>query len=97
MKSGTYIFTFLFMMFALGVTHSTYAIADNPPNIVFFLSDDQGIEAIDGSPAWPDVLQTHSPVIANLATQGTVFQYTRVVAYLPFLHMIQPNHSTDSK
>lgn len=53
------------------------AVSAAPPNIVFILSDDIGIDAVEGA-NWPNDLQCHTPNIAHLATQGRVFINARV-------------------
>lgn len=47
------------------------------PDLVFILTDDQGIDAMQG-PTWPNTLDVHTPRLAALAEQGTVFPFTRV-------------------
>ena len=46
------------------------------PNLIFFLTDDQGIDAIEG-PGFPNDLDCHTPQLARFAKQGCVFLYTR--------------------
>lgn len=50
--------------------------AADRPNIVFILSDDQGIEAIAGD-YWSNELNVHTPNLSALARQGVVFRNTR--------------------
>jgi len=53
------------------------AIASDPPNIIFILTDDQGVDAIEGE-AWPNNLDCHTPRLSHLASQGRVFSQVRV-------------------
>ncbi|MBL1216167.1 MAG: hypothetical protein D8M59_01580 [Planctomycetes bacterium] len=46
------------------------------PNLVFILSDDQGIDAIEGA-NWPNDLNCRTPNLAKLATEGRVFSNCR--------------------
>lgn len=55
----------------------TAAAAADRPNLIFVIADDQGVDAIDG-PGWSNELDVHTPVLANLATQGRVFRQARV-------------------
>lgn len=54
----------------------TKSEADHP-NIVLIVSDDQGIDAIQG-PSWPNELNCRTPILASLAGQGRVFRGARV-------------------
>lgn len=49
----------------------------DPPNIIVIINDDQGIDAIEGA-RWPNELAVHTPQLANLASQGRVFDQARV-------------------
>ena len=55
----------------------TGAVADHPPNLVFVVADDQGVDAIEG-PTFPNDLQVHTPTLATLAGQGRIFSQARV-------------------
>lgn len=48
-----------------------------PPNIILFLSDDQGIDAIQGA-RWPNDLNCITPIMAQLAASGRAFSQFRV-------------------
>lgn len=52
------------------------AVVAAPPNLVFILSDDQGIDAIQGA-NWPNDLQCRTPNLAALATEGRTFSNCR--------------------
>ncbi|MFG0330907.1 MAG: sulfatase [Phycisphaerales bacterium] len=53
------------------------AFAQVAPNLVIVLTDDQGIDSIEGA-HWPNDLGVHTPNLAELASRGVVFPYTRV-------------------
>lgn len=48
-----------------------------PPNLIFILTDDQGVDAIEGR-AWPNDLRVSTPNLATLAEQGRIFTNARV-------------------
>ncbi len=52
-------------------------ISGNKPNLIFLMTDDQGIDAIEGA-NWPNDFEVHTPVLARLASQGRVFGQARV-------------------
>ncbi|MFG0329119.1 MAG: sulfatase-like hydrolase/transferase [Phycisphaerales bacterium] len=52
-------------------------LAQSQPNLIFILTDDQGIDAIQGA-NWSNELDCRTPNLASLAAQGTVFTNTRV-------------------
>lgn len=60
------------MAMLVGVVQ-TYAT----PNIIVILTDDQGVDAIEGI-HWPNDLNVHTPNLAALAQQGRVFANARV-------------------
>lgn len=47
------------------------------PNLIFFLSDDQGVDATEG-PSFANTLSVHTPNLASFASRGCVFTTTRV-------------------
>lgn len=51
--------------------------ADQPPNIVFILTDDHGVDAIEGE-HWPNTLDVQTPTLATLASRGRVMVNARV-------------------
>lgn len=51
--------------------------AQTQPNIIVILTDDQGIDAIEG-PAWPNDLNVHTPNLAALSSQGRIFTTARM-------------------
>lgn len=53
------------------------AQAQSQPNLVFILSDDQGIDAIEGA-NWPNDLDCRTPNLAGFAAQGRTFAMTRL-------------------
>lgn len=65
------VFVFVMMM------SRSATIAQPAPNIVMILTDDQGIDAIEGT-HWPNTLDVCTPTLAALADQGRVFVNTRV-------------------
>lgn len=52
------------------------AFAQPRPNIIFVLTDDHGIDAMEG-PGWPNELEVHTPRLASLASRGRVFPWAR--------------------
>ncbi len=75
-----------FVVFLVGLLCCDTVLADKP-NIIFIMSDDQGIDAIEGPldntehEIWPNSLNVHTPVLRTLATGGTVFRYARANSY----------------
>lgn len=61
----------------LVLASATGVRAQSPPNLIFILSDDQGIDAVQGAD-WPNQLNCHTPQLANLAQQGCSFTTVRV-------------------
>lgn len=51
--------------------------AQTLPNLIFVLSDDQGIDAIEGA-NWPNDLRCRTPNLAHFASQGRTFAMARV-------------------
>ncbi len=69
------------VVLVLGVGGVSQALGD-PPNIIMILTDDQGVDAIEGPSVgsfkvWPNTLRVRTPVLRSLAEQGTVFRYAR--------------------
>jgi len=48
-----------------------------PPNLIVIVTDDQGIDAIEGHPSWTNRVECHTPRLADLAAQGLVFSQCR--------------------
>lgn len=69
---------------ALGVASvalvGSSAWAQDLPNLVFIMADDQGIEAMEGG-EWSNELDVHMPNMAQLSEQGRVFTNVRVNPY----------------
>jgi len=59
---------------------SQTSTADRPPNLLFFLSDDQGLDAID-LPGAGNELGCHTPHLAALAREGMVLTGLRMNPY----------------
>lgn len=53
------------------------ALGQSPPNLIFILTDDQGIDAVQGAD-WSNGLNCHTPQLANLARRGRSFTTVRV-------------------
>lgn len=60
-------------MCVCGISESA---AQDSPNIIVILTDDHGIEAVEGA-AWPNELNCHTPNLAALAQNGRVFDQFR--------------------
>lgn len=56
---------------------STVMSQQTPPNLVLIMTDDQGIDAMEGS-AWPNGLNCRTPNMASFASQGRVFTNARM-------------------
>ncbi len=69
--------TLFAVFFVFVLNEATGAFGQNLPNIIFIVTDDQGVDAIQGA-NWPNDILCHTPVIAALASQGRVFENTRV-------------------
>lgn len=65
----------LLSLIVLGVLPQ-HTSAQGRPNIILILTDDQGIDAVDG-PGWPNDLSVHTPNLRALAGNGRVFSTTR--------------------
>lgn len=50
---------------------------DTPPDIIIIVTDDQGMDAIEGR-HWSNNLNVHTPNLSTLAQQGIVFTQARV-------------------
>ncbi len=70
------IFSVVYCVFGLCLPVSLVG-ASSPPNIIFILTDDQGVEAIEGE-AWLNNLNCHTPRLSRLASQGRIFSQARV-------------------
>lgn len=64
----------------LVIFYAALSFAQNQPNIIVILSDDQGIDAVEGA-NWPNNLNCHTPNISALANQGRIFVNARVQPY----------------
>ncbi len=62
---------------ALNCSFTVSALAQNRPNLIFILTDDQGIESIEG-PYWPNDMECETPTLRELARQGVSFTNCRV-------------------
>jgi len=72
------IHTVLFVLYSGSILFMVPCIfGQEQPNIIFILTDDQGIDAVQGA-NWPNDLQCYTPVIATLSSRGRVFGNTRV-------------------
>jgi len=66
--------TIIFFVITLIFTQALFA---QQPNIIFILTDDQGIDAIEG-PHWPNQLNCRTPSLSQFASQGRSFTNMRV-------------------
>ncbi|MCL4197221.1 MAG: sulfatase-like hydrolase/transferase [Phycisphaerales bacterium] len=62
---------------ALNCSFVVSALAQDGPNLIFILTDDQGVESIDG-PYWSNAMGCTTPTLAALARQGVSFTNCRV-------------------
>lgn len=62
---------------ALNCSFAVSAFAQDGPNLIFILTDDQGVESIDG-PYWSNAMGCTTPTLAALARQGVSFTNCRV-------------------
>ncbi|MFW5653483.1 MAG: sulfatase, partial [Planctomycetota bacterium] len=53
--------------------------SSSKPNLVIIVTDDQGIDAIEGT-TWPNDLNVRTPTLATLADRGRIFTNARVNA-----------------
>jgi len=60
-----------------GLLAAAPVAAGDPPNIVFVVTDDHGVDAIEG-PHWLNTLEVHTPTFATLAASGRSFTNHRV-------------------
>lgn len=68
----------LILAFTVGLSMAAAsAWGQSLPNIIFILTDDQGLDAIE-PPMGSNELNVHTPILKRLASQGTVFQYARM-------------------
>lgn len=70
--------SYLLVMLVLICYNCTYA--QKSPNIIVILSDDQGIDAVQGA-NWPNLLNCKTPNLSALANQGRIFGNARVNPY----------------
>lgn len=64
-------------MVIIGGLYPASLFAQDPPNIIVILTDDQGMDAIEGS-FWSNDLDVNTPLLASFASQGRVFRNARV-------------------
>ncbi len=64
-------------LLALNCSLTVSALGQNRPNLIFILTDDQGIESIEG-PYWPNDMECETPTLRELARQGVSFTNCRV-------------------
>ncbi|MFG0329891.1 MAG: sulfatase [Phycisphaerales bacterium] len=63
-----------------GAALASTGFAQDRPNLIFFVTDDQGVDAIEGDP-WPNRLEVHTPTMDDLASEGVAFTNLRVTPY----------------
>ncbi|MCL4199616.1 MAG: hypothetical protein KJZ69_19135, partial [Phycisphaerales bacterium] len=54
---------------ALNCSLTVSTLAQNRPNLIFILTDDQGVESIEG-PYWSNEMGCVTPTLRELAKQG---------------------------
>ncbi|MCL4196677.1 MAG: sulfatase-like hydrolase/transferase [Phycisphaerales bacterium] len=62
---------------ALNCSLTVSALGQNRPNLIFILTDDQGVESIEG-PYWSNEMGCETPTLRELAKQGVSFTNCRV-------------------
>ena len=62
---------------SLSCLFGSTALAQDGPNLIFILTDDQGVESIEG-PYWSNEMGCFTPTLSALAAQGVSFTNCRV-------------------